>query len=144
MLLSSLTVFMGGNWWFQIPSQDQLLFAVISFIINLLIMTIVFYLAGVIVVGKRRALFSDALVISLLGTVVLIVCLSVFGLEIGIILSLIAWLLLVRHYYETGWLGAIAVGIMSIIVAVVIVFILSILLGISILLFRWLPLFLVF
>jgi hypothetical protein len=134
MLISSLTDFMGGNWWLQIPGEAELLFAVIFFIINLVVMTIVFYVAGAIVVGKRRALFSDALVISLLGTVVGNIC-SLFFPVIGWILSLIVWLLLIRRYYETGWLGALAVAILAVIIYVVVWVILALIFAIPILLF---------
>ena len=96
------------------------MFGIILFIMNLIIMTIVFYVAGVIVVGKRRALLSDAFVISLLGTVVGNICLLFFPTIIGLLLSLLVWLLLIRHYYETGWLGALAVAILAVIIFVVV------------------------
>ncbi len=105
-----------------------------SFIVGLIVLTIIFYVAGRLVVGGKRALFSDAFVISLLGTIVMNVCLYFFHPLVGAILSLIVWLLLIRHYYETGWLGAIAVAIMAVIVSVVIAILLGILLGISLLL----------
>jgi len=70
----------------------------LNFILGLIILTIIFYIAGRIVVGKKRALFSDAFVISLLGTIVMSICLNFFGLLVGAILSLIIWLLLVKHY----------------------------------------------
>lgn len=126
----------------QPSGLTELIFSIISFAIILAVLSLVFYLAGLVVVGEHRALFKDAFAISVLGTLVLIACLSVFSLEFAIILALIAWLLLVRHYYETGLLGSIAVGLMSAIVAVVILVFLSILLGLSNVLFRWLPLFL--
>jgi len=97
-------------------------------------MTIVFYVAGVIVVGKRRALFSDAFVISLLGTVVGNICVLFFPPIIGLILSLLIWLLLIRHYYETGWLGALAVAVLAVIISVVVFVILAFLLAIPFLL----------
>jgi hypothetical protein len=128
----------------QPSGLTELFFSVISFAIIFAVLSVVFYLAGLVVVGGRRALFKDAFAISVLGTLVLIVCLSVFSLEVAIILSLVAWLLLVRHYYETGLLGSIAVGVISVIVAVVILVVLSILLGLSNALFRWLPLFRIF
>ena len=122
------------------PSElTELLFFIVSFAIIFAVLSVVFYLAGNVVVGRSRASFKDAFAISVLGTLVLIVCLSVFSLEVAMVLSLIAWLLLVRHYYETGFLGSIAVGLTSVIVAVVILFILSILLEFSIMHFRWLP-----
>jgi len=133
--LANFIGFVGGDVWLQILGEAELLFAIFLFIMNLIIMTIVFYVAGIIVVGKRRALFSDAFVISLLGTVVGNICLLFFRPIIGLFLSLIVWLLLIRHYYETGWLGALAVAILAVIVFVVILFILGLILGVTILLF---------
>lgn len=52
---------------------------------------------------------------------------------IGILLSLLVWLVLIRHYYETGWLGAIAVGILAIIVYVVVLIILAVIMGLGLL-----------
>jgi hypothetical protein len=114
-----------------------------TFIVGLIVLTIIFYIAGRVVVGGKKALFSDAFVISLLGTIVMNVCLAFFGLLVGAVLSLIVWLLLIKHYYETGWLGAIAVGIMAVIVSVVITILLGILLGISLLLLGSFSLFLI-
>ena len=119
-----------------------ILFSVISFAIIFAVLSVVFYLAGNIVVGRNRVSFKDAFTISVLGTLIFIVCLSVFSLEVAAVLSLIAWLLLVRYYYETGLVGSIAVGVTSVIVAVAILAILSILLGYS-LLFSWLPVFVI-
>jgi hypothetical protein len=138
MLAASIATLMVGTL-LQPSGLTEILFSIISFAIILIVLSVVFYLAGIVVVGGHKALFKDAFAISVLGTLVLIVCLSVFSLEIAMVLSLIAWLLLVRHYYETGLLGSIAVGLVSVIVAVVILVVLSILLGISNLLFRWLP-----
>jgi len=119
----------------------ELLFFIISFAIIFAVLSVVFYLTGNVVVGRSRASFKDAFASSVLGTLVLIVCLSVFSLEVAMVLSLVAWLLLVRHYYETGILGSIAVGLISVTIAVVILFLLNVILGNSTLAFRWLPFF---
>ena len=132
--LAGFIGFVGRNVWLQIPGEAELLFAIVLFVMNLIIMTIIFYVAGVIVVGKRRALFSDAFVISLLGTVVGNICLLFFPPIIGLFLSLIVWLLLIRHYYETGWLGALAVAILAVIIFVVVLIVLGLVLGVTILL----------
>ena len=142
MLAASIASFLGGNL-FQPFGLTETLFSVVSFTIILAVLSVVFYLTGVVVVGKHRALFKDAFAISVLGTLVLIVCVSVFRLEVAMVLSLIAWLLLVRHYYETGVVGSVAVGLMSVTVAVVILVILSIFLGDPTTLFRWLPILLI-
>jgi len=125
-------------------SVEPVVWKLLNFVLGLIILTVVFYIAGRIVVGKKRALFSDAFVISLLGTIVMNICLNLFGLLVGAILSLIVWLLLVRHYYETGWLGAIAVGIMAVVVSVVILVILGLFLTISLFLIGSFVLFLIF
>jgi len=75
----------------------EILFSIISFTIIFAVLSGVFYLAGNIVVGQNRVSLKDAIVISVLGTLVFIVCLSVFSLEVAALLSLIAWLLLVRY-----------------------------------------------
>ncbi len=101
----------------------------------MIIMTIVFYIAGVIVVGKRRALLSDAFVISLLGTIVGNICVLFFPTLVGLVLSLTVWLLLIRHYYETSWLGALAVAVLALIVYTAVLFVMTLVLAIPFFLF---------
>ena len=113
--------------------ETETLGQLFTFIVGLIVLTIIFYVAGRVVVGGKKALFSDAFVISLLGTIVMNVCLYFFHPLVGAIISLIVWLLLIKHYYETGWVGAIAVAIMAVIVSMVITILLGILLGISLL-----------
>ena len=134
MIMSLLLSLLGKVLWLQILGQTELFFAVVIFIINLVVMTIVFYLAGIVVVGKRRALLSDAFVISLLGTIVSSICSLFFPPVIGLILSLLVWLLLIRRYYETGWMGALAVAVLAVIIYVVVWVILAFLFAIPILL----------
>jgi len=134
MMMSLLLSLLGRDLWLQILGQTELFFAVVIFIINLVVMTIVFYLAGIIVVGKRRALLSDAFVISLLGTIVSSICSLFFPPVIGLILSLLVWLLLIKRYYETGWMGALAVAVLAVIIYVVVWVILAFLFAIPILL----------
>jgi len=100
----------------------------IKFVINLIVLIVVFYVAGRVVVGKKRAKFGDAFVISLFGTLTGTILNLFIPYWLGAILSLIVWLLLIRHFYETGWLGALAVGILAVIVMIVVGFLLEILL----------------
>jgi hypothetical protein len=96
----------------------------ILFIIYLLVIGFVLWLAGEIVVG-RRVTFGEALGIAGVGTFLIGASLSLLGLVLGGLLGLVIFLLLVKHYFKTGWLGAVGVGIMTIIVGVVIAFILT-------------------
>ena len=112
----------------SVPSIGILGSAVVAFlilfIIYLLVIGFVLWLAGEIVVG-RRVTFGEALGIAGVGTFLIGASLSLLGLVLGGLLGLVIFLLLVKHYFKTGWLGAIGVGIMTIIVGVVIVFILG-------------------
>jgi len=96
----------------------------IVFIIYLLIIGFVLWLAGEIVVG-RKVTFGEALGVASVGTflvgAVIVFVPGIFGLLLG----LLVFLLLVKHYFKTGWLGAIGVGIMAIVVGIVIIFVLG-------------------
>src|SRR5216117_4579318 len=96
---------------------------IVLFIIYLLVIGFVLWLAGEIVVG-RRVTFGEALAIAGVGTFIVGASIALLGL-IGLLLGLVIFLLLVKHYFKTGWLGAIGVGIMAIIVLVVLTFILG-------------------
>lgn len=120
--------------------MESILSELIRFIVNLIVLTLVFYAAGRLVVGKKRVQLSNAFVIALLGIVIstlLVVFLSTVplfmignqkvtaGAGISLILSFIVYLLLIRYYYQTGWIGAITVAV----VAVVMFFIVSVILA---------------
>jgi uncharacterized membrane protein YkgB len=115
----------------------------IVFVVQLLVLAVVFYLAGLLVVGEKRALFSDAFAISFYGTILSSLFIRFIpqavkwllgprvasvAQSLGFIISLVGLLLLIKHYYEIGWLGALAVAILAIIVFVVLAFILAFLL----------------
>ena len=96
----------------------------IVFIIYLLVIGFVLWLAGEIVVG-RRVTFGEALGIASAGTFLVGAIIVFIGGIVGLLLGLLIFLLLVKHYFRTGWLGAMGVGIMAIVVGIVIVFILG-------------------
>src|SRR5881628_1176125 len=95
----------------------------VLFIIYLLIIGFVLWLAGEIVVG-RRVTFGEALAVAGTGTFLVGASITFLGL-IGVLLGILIFLLLVKHYFKTGWLGAIGVAIMAVIVGVVLTFILG-------------------
>lgn len=108
-----------------------IIFSLAFFFAGLLVLTVVLYLSGLIVVGGKRAHFSDALIIALLGTVLstLFIMFIPYPL-IALILSIITWLLLIKSLYETGWLGSLAVGILAIIIYLAVFILLALLFGI--------------
>ncbi len=96
----------------------------VLYVIYLLVIGFVLWLAGEIVVG-RRVTFGEALGIAGIGTFLVGAVIVFLAGIIGLVLGLLVFLLLVKHYFKTGWLGAIGVGVMAIIVGVVLIFILG-------------------
>jgi ABC-type Fe3+-siderophore transport system permease subunit len=128
----------------------SLILEIIRFIVNLVVLTAVFYMAGIIVVGRKRALPSAAFIIALLGIIISTFFMALlpgmviftfdshqFGLGpgLGLLISFFVYLLLIRHYYETGWLGALAVAILAVVIFVVLAFVMAVLLPIPFLFF---------
>lgn len=106
--------------------------ALLTFIVNLIVLTLILYIAGLAVVGGERTKLSSAFAIALLGTFVNFVLNMLFALlslsvelpweyvfVFRLILSLIVWLSLIKNFYRTGWLGAFAVAILALIIMVV-------------------------
>ena len=131
MLLESLSLIARKSWWDLVSGTLGLIFFLAVFFVSLLVLSVVLYLAGLIVVGGKKALLTDAFIISLLGTVLsnLFFMFIPYTL-IALLLSIIVWLLLIKRFYETGWLGAIAVGILAVIIYLVIAIILALIFGI--------------
>lgn len=126
------------DWRWGIREGLTLLFTLALFIIELLVLAVVLYLAGLIVVGRKRALLSDAFIIALLGTVLSTLFVIFLPGWITIILTVIIWLILIKRLFETGWLGAIAVGILAIIIYLAVLLLVAIVFGILGLIIGWL------
>src|SRR2546425_10923587 len=99
----------------------------ILFMISLRVMGFMLWLAGEIVVG-RKVNFGEAIAVA--GTGIFLVGAVIVFVQglLGLLIGLLIFLLLVKHYFKTGWLGAIGVAIMAIVVLVVLTFILGALL----------------
>jgi len=133
MLLASLEMISRGDkpWWNLIREDFRLIFSLTLFFVNLLVLAIVLYLAGLVVVGRKQALLSDAFIISLLGTALSTVFFMFIPYRlVALLLSIIVWLLLIKRLYETGWLRAIAVGILAVVIYLATAIILALIFGI--------------
>ncbi len=102
-------------------------------IVNVIIISPALWLAGRGLVGKEKAKFTDAIWIVVLGTVIGMI-ISFFSVDIisysGIIVAivqLIIWLGLIKHFFDCGWLMALAIAIIAVIIFVVIAVILGLL-----------------
>lgn len=94
---------------------------VIHIVINTIVISPVLWLAGVVLVGSRKAKFTDAIWITVLGTVVATFFGAFFTGIIAAIIQLILWLALVKHFFDCGWLRALAISILAVVIFAVIV-----------------------
>jgi len=137
MFFTILSVVARESWWEMIPEGLRLVFSLALFFVNLLVLAGVLYLAGVIVVGKKRALFTEALIISFLGTVLSTLFFMFISYHwVALVLSVVVWLLLVKRLYETDWLRATAVGMLAIIIFLAITVLLALFFGILYIVFE--------
>lgn len=135
-----------NRFWEKIPVEIAILALILYFLIYLFILTVLLYIAGLIVVGGRKAKFTDALAVSALGTFLGSFVWAFFNLLIpipplGLVAYFIFWLGLIKHFFDTGWLGALAIAILAVIISIALFVILAIILAIAISigeLIRWL------
>lgn len=109
---------------------------VIRIIVGTIIIAPVLWLSGRALVGKEKAKFADAVWIVVLGTVIGGICGSLFVGIIASIIQLLIWLALVKHFFDCGWLKALAISILAVIIFAVIAVILVVI-GIGIWLWLW-------
>ena len=102
----------------------------VAYLISIVVSTIVIapalWLSGRLIVGARKARFSDAILIVVIGTVIGGLVGAFFSGIIGSIVQLILWLALVRHYFDCGWFTAFIIAIIAVIAFIVVGVILGI------------------
>jgi hypothetical protein len=115
-------------------AEINLMALVVNLIVNVIVLSPVLWIAGRLLAGKDKAKFTDALWIVILGTIIGAVFQAflegILGL-LGSIIMLIIWLALVKHFFDTGWLKALAIAIVAIIIYIIIAAIL-VLIGLAI------------
>ena len=104
----------------------------IQIIVSTIIVAPILWLAGRALAGKDKAKFTDAIWIVVLGTVIGALVGAVAGGWgwIGPIIMIIVWLALIKHFFDCGWLKALAIAIVAVIIYVIIFFILLAILAI--------------
>ncbi|MGQ9719333.1 MAG: hypothetical protein ACUVWK_05820 [Nitrososphaerales archaeon] len=110
----------------------DLIALLIRIIVGCIIVAPVLWLAGRSLVGKQKAKFTDAIWIVVLGVILGAVIGAFIGGLIASIIMFIVWLLLIKHFFDCGWIMALAIAIIAVIIFMVIVFVLT-LIGIGLL-----------
>jgi hypothetical protein len=104
----------------------------IQIVVGVIILAPILWLAGRALAGKDKAKFTDAIWIVVLGTVIGAIVGAFVGGLIAALIMFIIWLLLIKHFFDCGWLKALAIAIIAVIIFMVIVFVLA-LVGIGLL-----------
>jgi hypothetical protein len=120
---------------------------VITVVTWLIFVSPALWISGRLLAGKQNAKFTDALWIAAIGAVVFYLFnafvteyLSIWWLSLlSYVVLLIIWLALVKHFFDCGWLKALAISIIAVIIAVVILFIIGLVLVAIGLSAGWLP-----
>ncbi len=104
----------------------------IGLLIQIIILAPAFWLAGRALVGKEKAKFVDAVWIIILGMLIggIFSYFEIVGI-VALVIQLVLWFGLVKHFFDTGWIKAFVISVLAIIILVVISFILG-LIGIGI------------
>jgi len=97
----------------------------INVIVNIIVVSPALWLSGRALVGKEKAKFSDALVTVAIGTIAGAIFGAYFSGFLALIIQLILWLLIVKHFFDCGWLKALAISIVAAIIFVVVAVILG-------------------
>ena len=104
----------------------------IQIVVGTIIIAPILWLAGRALVSKEKAKFTDAIWIVLLGTVIGAAVGSLIGGLVAAVIMFIVWLALIKHFFDCGWLMALAIAIIAVIIFVVILVVLAVI-GIGIL-----------
>ena len=97
-----------------------------NIVLSTIIIAPVLWLSGRAIVGGRKARFADAVLIGFIGTAVGGIFGALFSGIVAVIIQLLIWLGLIRHYYECGWGRALGVAILAMIIFVVIAVLLDV------------------
>jgi len=116
--------------------ETILLQLIINILVNLIFVTPFLWIAGRLLAGKRKAKFADAIWIVLVGTIAFYFfnwvisdfIMSGIAVIIAYIGMIIIWLGLVKHFFDCGWLKALAISIIAVIIAFIILFITALIL----------------
>jgi hypothetical protein len=93
---------------------------VIGLIIRIIILAPVLWISGRLLVGKEKAKGTDAIWIVVLGTIIAGIIEYFFYGILSTIIVLLVWLGLVKHFFDCGWLKALAISIVAILIFIAI------------------------
>jgi hypothetical protein len=106
----------------------------ISILIQIVITTVILspalWISGRLIAGKDKAKFTDALWIVFLGSIINTVVSAFIGNLIATIILLIVWLVLIKHFFDCGWIKAFIIAVVAVVIFAIVIIILALLFAI--------------
>jgi hypothetical protein len=102
----------------------------IQIVIGTVILSPALWISGRLIAGKDKAKFTDALWIVFLGSIINTVVSLFIGNIVATIVLLIVWLALIKHFFDCGWLKALAIAVVAVVIFAIVVAVLAIIFGI--------------
>jgi len=97
----------------------------IQIVIAIIVIAPVLWLVGRSLAGKDKAKFTDAIWIVVLGIVIGAIVSYFVGGLIAAVIMFFVWLGLIKHFFDCGWLKALAIAIIAVIIFIIIAFLLA-------------------
>jgi len=114
--------------------MDPYVTLLIQIVVAAVVLAPVLWFVGKLLVGKDKAKFTDAVWIAVLGVLIaqaIDFLLPGWGAILGTLITIVVWLLLIKHFFDCGWLKALLIaviaGIIYFIISLIISFILYLL-----------------
>jgi len=110
----------------------EISFLLISIVVTIIVNSLIVWLAGRVMVGSEKAKFTDAIWIVILGSVIGGALNALVSGILGSIIVLVLWLLLIKHFFDCGWLKALVIAIIAVVITIIIGIIVGIIAGVAI------------
>jgi len=99
--------------------------SIVSIIVGVIIVALFLCIEDRSLVGGTTAKITDVIWIVVLGTIINAVLGAFVPGVLGIIVTLIVWVALIKHFFDASWGKALLIGIIAIVVLVIILVILA-------------------
>jgi hypothetical protein len=103
----------------------------IGIIVGSIITAPFLWLAGRWVVGGEKARFGDAVWIGIAGTIINAIIVAIVGGILGSIAQVVAYLYLIKTYFDTGWFNAGVISVVAVFIRATVGAVLLILFGLN-------------
>ncbi len=108
-----------------------LISTIVQIIASIIFVAPALWVSGRLLAGKENAKFTDAIWIAVLGNLIGGAITYFFSGIIATIIVLVIWLALVKHFFDCGWLKALAIAIVAILIFIAVAVLVALIFGIA-------------